>query len=126
LIWRLFDLRSTMKTRVLCSSIFFIADSVFSGLQANRLAPKGKGKQPKVKKERSCLSQFHLQLWPRNGCPKHHIHPPVLRQRSSYSIPLHHNLPRYKITDKRTIKLTIRSSWTDPSSGHEGSTCEGI
>jgi hypothetical protein len=32
LIWRLLDLMSTMKTRVLCSSIFFIADSVFRGL----------------------------------------------------------------------------------------------
>jgi hypothetical protein len=34
LIWRLLDLMSTMKTRVLCSSIFFIADSVFRGLAA--------------------------------------------------------------------------------------------
>jgi len=32
LIWRLFDLMSTMNTSVLCSSIFFIADSVFKGL----------------------------------------------------------------------------------------------
>jgi hypothetical protein len=32
LIWRLLDLISTMKTSVLCSSIFFIADSVFKGL----------------------------------------------------------------------------------------------
>lgn len=32
LIWRLFDRISTMNTSVLCSSIFFIADSVFSGL----------------------------------------------------------------------------------------------
>ena len=32
LIWRLLDLISTMNTSVLCSSIFFIADSVFNGL----------------------------------------------------------------------------------------------
>jgi hypothetical protein len=40
LICRLFDLRSTMKTRVLCSSIFFIADSVFSGLYTVASAPR--------------------------------------------------------------------------------------
>jgi hypothetical protein len=34
LIWRLFALMSTRNTSVLCSSIFFIADSVFSGLRS--------------------------------------------------------------------------------------------
>ena len=38
LIWRLFARMSVMKTRVLCSSIFFIADSVFSGLASEHVS----------------------------------------------------------------------------------------
>ena len=55
LIWRLFALISTRNTRVLCSSIFFIADSVFRGLPVSRkISYKNGGALDEIRTKRWC------------------------------------------------------------------------